>query len=165
MAYTVDRVIEATGSVGAVSRVRTAFQRLNTDEKLGLLWSLYTNMGQAITPAAPGAARMQFAAGLLEQVRAMAAEEQLQFMRDLINERNTPETRAYGVLSSNTKLAFWYQLAQWMDDGSVIPVPASYRLSGAAVDAFGAIAALDFGQQITLLRQIVVGMGVDPLAF
>ena len=74
MAYTVDRMIEATGSVGAVSRVRTAFQRLNTDEKLGLLWSLYTNMGQAITPAAPGAARMQFAAGLLEQVRAMAAE-------------------------------------------------------------------------------------------
>ena len=39
--------------------------------------------GWAITPAAPGAARLQFAEGLLAQVRAMTGTEQLQLSQVL----------------------------------------------------------------------------------
>lgn len=165
MTYAIDKT--ATGSAQAIGPVGSAiasFQRLGTDEKLGLLWSVYENMGRAITPAAPGAARMQFAEGLLQQVREMNPQAQLQFMRQLVDKVNTAETRAYGVLSNNTKLAFWYQLAEWMANGIVIPVPEYYQLSGTALEVFGQLSALDFGQQITVLRQIVIDMGVDPLA-
>lgn len=164
MAYATDRIAASTPqALGPVGTAIAAFQNLSTDEKLGLLWVIYENMGRAITPAAPGAARMQFAEGLLNQVREMAPQHQLQFMRDLVDKVNTPETRAYGVLTNNTKLAFWYQLAELMASGAVIPVPSYYQLPGHAVDVFGQISTLDFGQQITVLRQIVVDMGVDPL--
>ena len=157
----------AIASIGAVTPVASAiaaFKSLATDEQLGLLWVLYDNMGRAITPAAPGAARLQFAEGLLAQVRAMVPSEQLQFMRDLVERKSTPATRAYGVLTNNTKLAFWYQLAEAMRAGAVIAVPDYYKLGSDAVAVFGQISKLDFNQQITVLRQAVVSMGVDPIS-
>lgn len=165
MTYTLNA--PATVSAGlatAVAQAIAAFKALTTDEQLGLLWVLYDNMGRSITPAAPGAARLQFAEGLLTEVKAMAPQDQLQFMRDLASQTNTAQTRAYGVLSNNTKLAFWYQLAEEMRAGTVIPVPAYYKLGDAGSRVFGQISKLDFNQQITVLRQAVVGMGVDPLA-
>ena len=162
MTYTVSATKSTT--LTAVPTTIAAFKSLATDDQLGLLWTLYKNMGRAITPAAPGAARLQFAEGLLQQVQAMSQQAQLQFMRDLVNKKNTPETRAYGVLTNNTKLAFWYQLAVLMDEGKVIPVPSYYKMSAAAVEVFGRISKLEFGQQITIMRQSVVDMGVDPLA-
>jgi len=161
---TVTTLNSQTTSINPVEATVNAIQQLTTDDQLGLLWTLYKNMGRSITPAAPGAARLQFAAGLLEQVQAMPHALQLQFMRDLVENNNTPETRAYGVLTNNTKLAFWYQLAVLMDEGSVIPVPEYYKLSDVALQVFGDITRLEFGQQITVMRQAVVAMGVDPLA-
>ncbi len=142
-----------------------AFKRLSTDEKLGVLWFIYKAMGNgSVTPAATGAARLQFAEGLLSQVRALSSSEQMAFMRDLVNKRQTPMTKAYGVLTNNTKLAFWYQLAEMMRSGDVIGVPTNYTLSRNANDVYNRFVALAFGQQITVLRQIVVNMGYDSFA-
>jgi hypothetical protein len=166
MTYTTD-IRSSKISVGfaaPVANAITAFKGLTIDEQLGLLWVLYDNMGRSITPAAPGAARLQFAAGLLADVKAMSHQEQLQFMRDLVAKKDTPMTRSYGVLSNNTKLAFWYQLAEAMRTGEVVPVPTFYKLSQAALGVFGQISRLEFNQQITVLRQAVVDMGVDPIA-
>ena len=85
-------------------------------------------------------------------------------MRDLVAKKNTPLTRSYGVLSNNTKLAFWYQLAEAMRTGEVVPVPSFYKLSQTALEVFGQLSKLEFNQQITVLRQAVVDMGVDPIA-
>lgn len=164
MTYTVSQTFSSNSALAAVPSAIASFKRLTTDDQLGLLWALYKNMGKAITPAAPGAARLQFAEGLLQRVEAMPQQEQLQFMRDLVNQKSTPDTRAYGVLGNNTKLAFWYQLAVLMDEGKVISVPAYYKLSKDALDVFTQISALEFGQQITVMRQAVINMGVDPLA-
>jgi hypothetical protein len=166
MTYTIDALSKqiSVGFAAPVTNAITAFKGLNVDEQLGLLWVIYDNMGRSITPAAPGAARLQFAEGLLAQVKAMPHQEQLQFMRDLAAQKNTALTRSYGVLSNNTKLAFWYQLAEAMRNGDVIPVPSFYRLSQTALAVFGQISNLEFNQQITVLRQAVITMGVDPLA-
>lgn len=153
--------IDLLDSVAAASQT---YKRLSTDDKLGLLWFLYVRMGNLITPAATGAARLQFAQGLLDQVQAMAEPDQLQFMRDLVNKVDNPLSRAYGVLTNNTKLAFWYELAQLMRAGKVIAVPSDYKLSSSAQAAFDQIAGLNFNQQITVLRQAAVDMGLDPFA-
>ncbi len=153
--------VEAANGVAPVTE---QIKRLSTDDQLALLWYIYTEMGYSITPAAPGAARLHLAEGLLNQIRQMSYNEQLQFMRDLVNKTGTPATRAYGVLSANTKLALWYQLAEWMKEGVVIPMPADYRQSAEVDRALQALKRLDMNQQITVLRNIVVGMGVDPLS-
>lgn len=148
----------------AVTATTTLLNSLSVDDRLALLWFVYTEMGNSITPAAPGAARLHLAEGLLQQIKSMSAAEQLQAMRDLAANADTPVSRAYGVLSANTKLAFWNQLAEWMDQGFVVGMPPGYQQSRDVQKVLKAIQELDFGQQITVLRNAVIGMGVDPLA-
>ncbi|MFN7659717.1 MAG: orange carotenoid protein N-terminal domain-containing protein, partial [Dolichospermum sp.] len=92
----------------AIPATIAVFKALSIDDQLAVLWYAYTEMGRSITPAATGAARLQLAEGLLNQIKQMSHPEQLEVMRDLAAQRNTPISRAYGILSVNTKLAFWY---------------------------------------------------------
>ena len=148
----------------AVPRAVEAIQSLSIDDQLGLLWVLYENMGGLVTPAAPDATeRIKITGGLIYQVTNLPEEEQLQFMRDLIGGVNNSLTRAYGMLSSNNKLAFWYQLAEWMRSGEVISTPEGYQLSAPATAVLNKVVALEFNQQIAVLRLIVGKMGVGPL--
>jgi hypothetical protein len=119
-------------------------------------------MGKTITIAAPGSASMQFAEGVLEQVKKMTFPEQTQVMCDLANRADTPICRTYAAWSPNIKLGFWYQLGQWMEQGTVAPIPAGYQLSANAAAVLQTLRELDQGQQITVLRNSVVDMGFDP---
>ncbi|MDX2240575.1 MAG: orange carotenoid protein N-terminal domain-containing protein [Leptolyngbyaceae cyanobacterium bins.302] len=144
--------------------VLQALQSLDTDQQLALFWYLYKEMGDSITPAAPGASTVspEIAEGLLNQVLELSHEEQLQLQRDLIERKNSLIAREYGALGDTTKLLFWYRLAQEMDTNRVIPFPANYQLSEQAQPVFEQIKQLDFGQQITVFRDYVSPMGVDP---
>ena len=138
------------------------FEQLSVDDQLALLWYAYTEMGRSITPAAVGAARLQFAEGLLNQIKQMPEAEQMQVMRDLANRADTPISRSYGYFSVNTKLAFWYELAELMKQGTVAPVPTGYEMSRGIAAVLEAIKKLDPGQQITVLRNTVLDMGFEP---
>ncbi len=140
-----------------------AFQQLETDQQLALFWMIYTEMGESITPAAPGGstASPAIAEGLFEQVKALSHEEQLQLQRDLINCQDTELTREYGSLSNTTKLLFWYLLAQGMENNTIIPMPADYKLSTEAEDVFEQVKQLSFDYQISFFRDYVAPMGVD----
>ncbi|MEA5597484.1 orange carotenoid protein N-terminal domain-containing protein [Rivularia sp. UHCC 0363] len=153
-----------TQLVDAVNSTVGVFKSLSVDDQLGVLWFVYTEMGRSITPAATGAARLQLAFGLLSQIKQMSAEEQLQVMRDLAGKNNTQVSRAYSILSANTKLAFWYELSELMVKGFVVLMPSNYQLSRDGSQVLESIKGLDFGQQITVLRKVVTDMGVDPLA-
>lgn len=148
----------------AVATTVALFQQLSIDDQLAVLWYVYTEIGRSVTPAAPGAARLQLAEGLLNEIKELPQSQQLQVMRDLAGRVNSPISRAYGVLSANTKLAFWYQLAVWMSEGAVIPMPIGYEASASAKQVLSAIQQLEFSQQITVLRNVAAGMGIDPLA-
>ena len=137
------------------------FEQLNVDDQLALLWYAYTEMGRTITPAAPGAARLQFAEGMLNQIKQMPEADQMQVMRELASHADTPISRSYGYFSVNTKLAFWYELGELMKKGLVAPVPTGYQMSRGVEAVLEAIKKLDPGQQITVLRNTVVDMGFD----
>ncbi|MBR8830776.1 MAG: Orange carotenoid-binding protein [Chroococcopsis gigantea SAG 12.99] len=149
---------------GVQSPLLQSFQQLSTDEQLALFWYIYTEMGQSITPAAPGAstASPEIAEGLFKQVKELSFEEQLQLQRDLIQNKNTLITREYGALSDTTKLLFWYLLAQGMSNSEIIPFPEDYQLSDSAKGLLEQIKALEFSQQMSLFRDYVSPMGVDP---
>lgn len=143
-----------------------AFQKLGTDDQLALFWFIYKEMGGSITPAAPGASTVSpnIAEGLLNQVLEKSHEEQLQIQRDLIERKNTLIGREYGAMGDTTKLLFWYRLSQEMETGRVIPFPPNYKMSNDAQSVFEQIKRLDFGEQITVFRDYVAPMGVDPNA-
>jgi hypothetical protein len=82
-------------------------------------------------------------------------------MCDLANRADTEICRTYGSWSANIKLGFWYQLGEWMEQGTVAPIPTGYRLSANASAVLEAIKSLESGQQITVLRNAVVDMGFE----
>ncbi len=102
------------------------------------------------------------AEGLFKQVLEMTPEEQLQVQRDLVERQNNLISREYGALSDTTKLLFWYLLAQGMDRAEIIPMPDGYAMEPQAAQCLTQLQALDHSEQITVLRDFVTGMGVDP---
>lgn len=143
-----------------------AFNKLDVDEQLALFYFIYKEMGDSITPAAPGASTVSpaVADGLFNQVKELSHEEQLQLQRDLINKADTVHTREYGSMSDTTKLLFWYRLAQGMDANTIIPMPSNYELSSQSKELMDKIKALDFGVQMSLFRDYVAPMGAEPKA-
>jgi hypothetical protein len=164
MPFTIDSargIFPNTLSADGVPATIARFNQLNAEDQLAWIWFAYLEMGKTITVAAPGAASMQFAEGILSDIRRMSFVEQTQVMCDLANHADTPTCRAYASWSPNIKLGFWYQLGQWMDQGIVAPIPDGYQLSANASAVLQAVRELDQGQQITVLRNAVVDMGFD----
>ncbi|VXD24865.1 conserved hypothetical protein [Planktothrix serta PCC 8927] len=138
------------------------FRELDVDTQLAFLWFVYTKMGDSITPAAPGAAQTEIAEGLYNQVQALSFEEQLQAQRDFLQSNDTQLCREYGSLSDNTKLLFWYRLAQGMDAKTIVPMPENYQFSPEGQSLLSQLENMDFQQQITFLRQSVEPTGAAP---
>ena len=156
------RFFPDTLTADVVPAITARFRLLSAEDQLALIWFAYLEMGRTITIAAPGAARMQFAEGVLNQMKSMSFSEQSQVMCDLTNRTDTQIGRTYSSWSVNIKLGFWYQLGEWMASGLVAPIPEGYRLSANASAVLNSLKGVDQGQQITLLRNFVVDMGFDP---
>lgn len=148
----------------AITSLREEFQKLSVDDQLALFWFIYTEMGESITPAAPGASTVspEIAEGLFNQVKELSHEEQLQLQRDLISGADTQHTREYGSLGDTTKLLFWYRLAQGMESATIVPMPPDYKMPSEGEELLNKIKELEFNQQITLFRDYVSPMGAEP---
>ncbi|WP_398335460.1 orange carotenoid-binding protein [Vulcanococcus sp.] len=163
--FTLDRasqIFPETRSADVVPAITARFKLLSAEDQLALIWYAYLEMGRTITIAAPAAARMQFAEGVLNEIKGMDFTQQSQVMCDLANRADTPIGRSYSNWSVNIKLGFWYQLGQWMAAGLVAPIPEGYQLSANASAVLRSVQEVEQGQQITLLRNFVVDMGFDP---
>ncbi|MBV9386109.1 MAG: nuclear transport factor 2 family protein [Chroococcidiopsidaceae cyanobacterium CP_BM_ER_R8_30] len=156
------KIFPGTKVADAVPATVAMFNRLSVDDQLAFLWYAYTELGRSITPAAPGKANLQLMEGLLNQIKQMSHAEQMQLMRDLANNADTPISRSYGYFSVNAKLGFWWQLGEWMKQGLVAPIPTGYQMSSEVAAVLEAVKQLDPGQQITVLRNTVVDMGFTP---
>ena len=164
MAFSIDsarNIFPNTLSADAVPATSARFNQLSAEDQLALIWFAYLEMGKTITIAAPGAASMVFAERTLNEIRGMTPMQQTQAMCALANRADTPICRTYASWTPNIKLGFWYKLGQFMEEGTVAPIPEGYQLSGNAQAVLQAIRELEAGQQITVLRNSVVGMGFD----
>ena len=152
-----------TNSINSPDAAIQVFKQLGVDDQLAFLWYVYEEMGDRITPAAPGSASPEIAGGLLEQVKQQSHPEQLETMRRIARQDQSSQiSREYGSLGPDTKLAFWYFLAQGMDEGTIIPMPDDYEFSDQDQDLLAAIETMDFEFQITVLRNAVLPMGAEP---
>jgi Orange carotenoid protein, N-terminal/Nuclear transport factor 2 (NTF2) domain len=164
MTFTIDsarNIFPSTLSADVVPATLARFNQLSAEDQLALIWFAFLEMGKTITVAAPGAANMMFAEDTLTQVRNMSPMEQTQFMCDLTNHADTPLCRVYSTWTSNIKLGFWYELGKYMEQGIVAPIPEGYQLSANASSVLQAVRNMESGQQITILRSMVVDLGFD----
>ncbi|MGF1522108.1 MAG: orange carotenoid-binding protein [Leptolyngbyaceae cyanobacterium] len=165
MAFTIEsarNIFPSTLTADAVPATIARFSQLSAEDQLALIWFAYLDMGKNITIAAPGAANMQFAETTLEEIKKLTFQEQSQVMCDLANRADTTICRTYATWTPNLKLGFWYQLGKWMEEGLVAPIPQGYKLSANASAVLQSVRNLESGQQITVLRNMVVDMGFDP---
>lgn len=162
MSYTLDLarlIFPNTQVADTIPKIVEAYNLLNAEDQLALLWFAYTEMGTRITPAAMSSANMVFAQATLTEIKQMPALAQTQVMCDLVNHTDTPICRTYSAFGTNVKLGFWYQLSEWMKETIVAPIPKGYKLSSKAADVLKSIDRLEGGQQLTVLQDIVVNMG------
>ena len=156
------RIFPETQTADAVPAITARFKLLSAEDQLALIWFAYLEMGQTITVAAPGAARMQLAKPTLNEIVGMDFDEQTKVMCDLAGKINSTISSRYAYWSVNVKLCFWYELGELMRHGKVAPIPQGYKLSANASSVLEAVKRVEQGQQITLLRNFVVDMGFDP---
>jgi Orange carotenoid protein, N-terminal/Nuclear transport factor 2 (NTF2) domain len=162
MSYTIDRassIFPNTLVADEIPKVVAAYNLLNAEDQLALLWFAYTEMGTKIIPAAMSAANMIFAEITLTEIKQMPALAQTQVMCDLVNHTDTPICRTYSAFGTNVKLGFWHQLSEWMKENIVAPIPKGYKLSSKAADVLKSIDGLEQGQQLNVLQDVVVNMG------
>jgi Orange carotenoid protein, N-terminal len=165
MAIAFDTTIIQSPEVHSPSAVITAtkeFKQLGADDRIALLLCVYAEVGQSISRIVQDTARLQLAKLLADRIKQMTYVSQLEVMRDLVDRVDTPTSRAYGSLSVNTKLCFWYVLADIVQSHIEIPISAHFQTSSTAQNVLKLIKELNCGQQITLLRNAVIDMGVDP---
>jgi hypothetical protein len=158
-----------TGKSQALSedtrKIVQAFDNLETDEKLALLYFVYKEMGKSITQAAPAATDPELAPKLLGDYFELSDDQQLAIMREIVNKADTENSRAYGALKENNQLMVWFAWAQGMGD-TVVDLPNGYELSQAGGNALNQLKGLDFEGQISMLRTIASEMGhtdVQPI--
>jgi hypothetical protein len=143
-------------------KVVQAFDALGTDEKLALLYYVYTKMGDSITPAAPTAANPEIAPRLLGEFYEISHDDQLAVMRSIVKREDTELSRVYGALTENNQLVVWYAWARGMGD-TVVDMPQDYQATQSINDALSQIEGLEFERQISVLREVVGNMGYSDV--
>ena len=135
------------------------FGKASIDDRLALLWFSYEKVGRAIKSAAPVAIFSQITQRLFTQVKHIRREEQLDAIRDIAAGADTRVSREYTTLNVNMKLAFWYKLAQGVQNGSIQQVPHNHELSPEAKPVLTALEAMGFNEQVSFLQKAIFLMG------
>lgn len=143
-------------------KVVQAFEGLDTDAKLALLYFVYKKMGDSITPAAPAATEPELAPILLGDYYELSDDEQLAIQRQIVNREDTEYSRDYGALKENNQLMVWYAWAQGMGD-TVVDMPEGYQATQAINNVLSQIEGLDFDDQISVLRTVASNMGYSDV--
>lgn len=163
-------------NTSSLDQAALAFQKLPVEEQLATLGMLLqeisgsipvhvSSMGGEIVP-------------LIQQIHEQRQDEQLQTLSDfLANETakgdvvaldphpskamlelvpgsTQPALTRYKSLDSNARLAFWYQLGQYLGDG-IPAIPSGFSLSSEANDLLTALRSLSLEQQAAFLSQVV----------
>ncbi|MEN9519095.1 MAG: hypothetical protein RLZZ381_1683 [Cyanobacteriota bacterium] len=146
----------------AVEEKISQLQSLSSDDRLAVLWFLYKDLVKdKITPEAEREGEnLEQANSLIDSIKAMSKEDQLQVQKDILTGSDREEFSTYKSYSSNQKLFFWYQLAAEMEQGSVVEFPSDYQLSSEGQELVKSLKIIDFSQQLTFMRD-AVGYNTD----
>lgn len=87
-----------------------AFEEVDVDCKLAIIWRVYDTLGQAFTTVAPVALFSQAVQSLVRQLQYASREDRPDILRDMVDGADTRFAHEYQELDINMKLAFWHRL-------------------------------------------------------
>ncbi|MBW4691551.1 MAG: Orange carotenoid protein [Lyngbya sp. HA4199-MV5] len=151
-----------TAYTNQVAKHAESFKHLTVDDQLAVLWDVYGFIRNESGMEDPNGTAPDNSDALFNKTKGLSQDEQLQLMRDLLQGSNTGIGGEYNTLTNNTKLAFWYQLAQGMERSEVIQAPADYQPSSEAQSLVSVLEPIGFEQQFVFLRDALLADGGKP---
>ena len=136
-----------------------ALKVLDGDSQLVLLWDLFTDIKDQLSPGGEEMTGDDVASDLVERIKQLSPDEQLQALRNLIESADTEVTEDYRSLSEKGKLFFWYLLAQNTQSGSTVTIPPNYKKSAQAQELLEQLKTLEFQKKIDFISSTVTNLG------
>jgi hypothetical protein len=144
-----------------ILQVVEALGRFDVDTQLALLWFGYLDLKEGLNPAnAP--ASQDIAEAFYHSIEALPHDQQLQAQRDIAGRVDNEISRSYGALSPSAKMDVWLRLAQGMEDGRIIGMPADYKLPSETDQFVAQVKQLDFENRVSFARAAAAQMGSHP---
>lgn len=142
----------------------SALRSLKIDEQLAILWFAYQEIKEKLTPEPEREGQnLGETDSLVDSIKQMSEEEQLQVQRDIVAGSDRQEFQTYKGYSSNQKLYFWYQLAAAMEQNAVVGFPSDYSLSSEGQNLLNTIKGEEFTQLLVFIRD-AVGVSTEETA-
>ncbi|MFH7025967.1 MAG: orange carotenoid protein N-terminal domain-containing protein [Heteroscytonema crispum UTEX LB 1556] len=157
----------------------SAFQNLDIDDQLAVLALVYKSIGDTIPANVVDSLPTQEASHLVAQIQQLSQEEQLHALRDCLPAEITDQdevmldphpskalaelvqgggttipTGEYGQMQTESKLAFWYALAQKLGNG-VIGIPNDYQPSEQATAVLNSLKSLSTDDLVSFLKRVL----------
>lgn len=132
------------------------FETFDVDTQLALLWYGYLDIKDELHPAPPESVEVPGKA-VFDQIQSLPPQEQLQAQRELLQGSSSAINQAYKALSSNARLEVWLLLAQGMEEGTIIQVPADYELPAETNEFTEQIKQLELEQRIGFMLSLMKG--------
>lgn len=163
-----------SANMDSLNKSVAAFKQLDIDDRLAALALIYQNVAGSVP--ANALTSSSEVTGLVGKIGELSQERQVDALRDLLpatkndqNETtldpnpskaltelisggNTIPTSEYGNMPTESKLAFWYQVAQKLGNG-VVGIPSDYSPSAKVTELLSSLQSLDTEQKVNFLTQ------------
>jgi hypothetical protein len=165
-------------NINPVAQAVYNFKKLDVDERLGILGLLYPKVSQAISADNIQSLQTQNATNLVSQIQQLSSEEQTLALRDLLSVvSNNPDeiildphpskamvelakggtkvsTGDYAALNPESRLAFWYLLAQRLGSG-INNISRDYQPSRQAKEVLSNVQSLNTNELVSFLQAVL----------
>ncbi|MFQ4139327.1 orange carotenoid protein N-terminal domain-containing protein [Nodosilinea sp. PGN35] len=131
-----------------------AFESVDVDCKIAVLWQTYDTLGQAFAAIAPVALFSQAVQQLLSQIQQVDRDDQTAILRDILAGADTRFTQAYQALNINMKLAFWHRLFNLLP-ANRLPLSTCQNGSAATQALLVRLDAMGLNERLHFLRRAV----------
>lgn len=131
-----------------------AFEAVDVDCKIAVLWQIYDTLGQAFTAIAPVALFSQAVQQLLSQIQQVDRDDQTAILRDILVGADTRFTRVYQALNPNMKLAFWHRLFHLMT-ASRLPLSTCQNGPARTQSLLTRLDTMGLNERLHFLRRVV----------
>ncbi|MGB3202623.1 MAG: orange carotenoid protein N-terminal domain-containing protein [Nodosilinea sp.] len=131
-----------------------AFEAVDVDCKIAVLWHTYDTLGQAFAAIAPVALFSQAVQQLLNQIQQLDRDDQTAILRDILAGADTRFTVVYQALNTNMKLAFWHRLFHQMP-ASRLPLTTCQNGSARTQALLARLNTMGLNERLHFLRRVV----------
>jgi Orange carotenoid protein, N-terminal len=143
-------IVMSTTDVNHLEAAISKFQALDANDKLDVLAQLYGEIAAEVAPTiAQNNVVDDNATNLVKEIQQLSSEQQVEALRSLVSGK---QTSGYQSLGADSKLFFWFQLAQNLGK-SVVGIPADHMPSEEAAGVLDLVGTPQVEDLVSFLKK------------